>query len=218
MLGSLAVEPIEDNSLTQFLRSLTNFMGTTGESTFGTGSNILQAGLGITKAGLQTISGDPLTYWTRLLSGDQQAITEAMAPEAAAISSQYGAAERSASMLPRGGFRSATLAELPFQKATAIGNEALKLRPEAAKQVTEIGKLLSAFGISVGDLGLGEQGIGQGLLGQTLQGLLARRGQNIQETGNVMNMIGQISMGLGDMIAGIVGGGGGTTVTGGSAG
>jgi len=114
-----------------------------------------------------------LSYYLPLLSGDRQAMMEAMGPEVNQIVSQYDTGRRAAAeFTPRGGGRTTALAELPFRKAGAITSLLQGARPGAAKAVSDIG-----FG--VGDLASrllpGSTGAGAQLLGYALQ----RRGQDI---------------------------------------
>lgn len=189
--GGLVPEPIEGDSLTRFLRSLTNLLGTSGQDLFGAGRETYAGGL-------KTFE-QPLSYWSKLLSGDPRAMTEAIAPEAGMIVSQYDAARRAVStQAPRGGARSTTLAELPFRQATDINTLLQSLRPEAAKQVTSIADLLSKYGLA-------ETGLGQSQLAMAIQGLLTRRGQNVQESEAQQRMIGDLGQGIGAIIAALIG-------------
>jgi hypothetical protein len=112
----------------------------------------------------------PTDYWSRILSGDQQEINRVIAPEANRISGAYGQAARQASMfLPRGGYASTKLAELPFQRASDIGNLANTLRPQAAQ--------------NLGNLAGAQSSIGSGLLGNILS-VFGQAGQGAGQTGN----------------------------------
>lgn len=210
----LTMEPTGgQDSLTVQLRNLLNLLGGSGQDTLNKGGSILDTGLGVTNAGIQDLQ-DPLAYWSKILSGDKQAMTEATAPEAAALSDSYAAQTAIADTTgARGGYRSSTLANLPFAKARDIGDLQQKLRPEAATNVTAIGNLLSQLGISEQGIGLGEQGVGLAELQAALQGYLARRGQNIQETGNnlsfISNLLGTILGSKG--VTGLTGGGSGAS-------
>jgi hypothetical protein len=134
-------------------------------------------------------------------------MTEAVAPEAGAITAQYDAARRTAyAHMPRGGYRSTTLAELPFRQAQDVGRLYQTLRPQAAQQVSGIAQILSALGIDVGRLGMAQQGLGMESLATVLQGLLTRRGQNVQENAATMGMIGDIGKGLGSLLGGYLAG------------
>jgi hypothetical protein len=158
--SSLTTEPVSggDNSLSQYLRSLTNFGGTSGTAAFGTGQQLIQPAA---------------DYWSAILSGNPQALTAATAPTASMLSTLYSGATNNASTgLPQGGYRSTQIAQLPFSQAQQVGNYLLGLQPQAASQL--------------GQLGTTESGLGSNMLAQTLQALMQRRGQNMtQDTANL---------------------------------
>ncbi len=144
----------------------------------------------------------PLDYWSKLLTGDSKATSEALAPTAATISKQFGAAERQVDTgAVRGGARSGQLAELPFAQAAKVGTAAENLQGDAAKNIISTLQGIAGIGTAQEGVGLGEQGIGlQQLLG-SLNALMQRRGQNVaQDTAN----IGAIGSGLGDLLGGII--------------
>ncbi len=201
MVGDLAVEPVEGDSLTQYLRSTNNLLGSNAQRTRAQGEGVLGLGLDVTGKGLDLFN-DPINYFQKLLSGDQQSMSEAVAPEARAISSQYDAAQRAAAIgNPRSGYRSSTMANLPFEQAGKVGDLYQRLRPTAAGALANIGG-------SISDIGLRQQGVGTGLMGlsnqemQTLlQSLLQRRGQNMgQDTANLNMLTG----GLTQMLSALV--------------
>jgi len=188
-VGDIATEGIDksQDSLTQMLRSITNLTGQKGQEFTSSGQQTTQQG--------KDAMGPALDFWMKLLSGDQAAQANAVAPTARTIVSQYDTAKKAAlTMAPRGGARSGALAELPFKKAADIGTLIQQLQPEAAKQTTEIGRLLATLGIS-------ESGLGLQSLAQTLQGLLSRRGQNIDENAALMKMIASFGEGIGKLVA-----------------
>lgn len=125
---------------------------------------------------LLDLSGDafkPATdYWSRILAGDTKEAATILAPEAAGISSAYTQAGKEASMLmPRGGYRSMTLANLPFAKASKIGDLFASLRPTAATNLADIGTKRGALGSSLIDSimrMLGGAGAGAGSTGASL--------------------------------------------------
>lgn len=211
--GAPATEPISGDSLTQILRSLTNMLGLSGEGAFNFGGQLLGGGGDMLKAGGEVFGKGvesfkaPQEYWSKILAGDPQSMTEALAPEANALSDQYAAAARSAETSgPRGGARAATLANLPFAKARDIGDLYQKLRPQAATQLQSIAQVLSQLGIGQEQVGEGEQQIGiseqqTGLdaIIKALQGLLERRGQNMGP-GSFAGQFGAISQGLANLI------------------
>lgn len=215
-VGDIATEGIDksQDSLTQFLRSLTNLTGTAGKDFLSAGDATFKEGRGTTQQGKDTI-GPALDYWMKLLSGDQAAQANAIAPTARTIVSQYDAAKKAAlTTAPRGGARSQALAELPFKKAGDIGTLIQQLQPKAAGEVSDIGKFLSQLGISESGLGLSQSGLGLQSLAQTLQGLLSRRGQNIQENAATMQMLSGFGEAIGKLVSmGMATGWGGGTKT-----
>ena len=191
----LAPEPLEGDSLTQYLRALFNYLQGQGAGSLAQGRGTTgQAIQGVGQAG-QTLQPG-IDYWTRLLSGDTGETVRALAPEASTINSQYTQAQRAASMLPRGGFASATQANLPFAAARDIGNSALALRPQAAQGVLAGGQAQGGLAQLLALIGQGQSSLGAGLLGQASQGQLERRGQNVGEHGQMLNFAGQA---LGDL-------------------
>ena len=153
--GQIATEGITSgqDSLTQFLRSLFNTTGTQG-------SSALSTGLGGT--------GTAMDYWSKILSGNPAAIMSVMSPEVQAANAQYKGAQTQADMFaPRGGGRSQMMAQLPMQRAGTVSNIISQARPMAATNLAQTG------------LGMG--GLGANLLNMTMQGQMARRGQNIQQ-------------------------------------
>ena len=149
----LTPEPIQGNSLTQYLRSLTNYGGNTG-------SSLLSSGTGMT--------GQAADYWSGILSGNPTALASAMQPEITAASQQYNAARQQANTFaPSGGGRSSLMAQLPFQQAGTVSNIIAQARPQAAQQLA--------------NLGLGTAGLGGNLLGLTLNSILGERGQDMQQ-------------------------------------
>ena len=127
-----------------------------------------------------------LGYYLPLLSGDRQAMMEAMGPEVNQISAQYDTAKRAAAeFTPRGGGRTAALAELPFRKTGEITGALQKARPEAAGKVTDIGQLLAS-------IGLGTMPGGGGAAASLLSSLTAERGQTMALWGDIGTGAGKI--------------------------
>lgn len=210
----LAPQPVSgaNDSLTAFFRSLTNLTGGTGVSQFNAGGNTIGAGLGTVgtglegqQAGLNTLNA-PIDFYTKILSGDPAAIQQALAPTANAISQQYEAAKTGASEgMPAGGFRSTTLAGLPFAQAAQVGNAALGLQPAAANALGQLGGEQAGIGQGISQTGLGVAGIGstqqsQGLqaLFSTIQALLGKMGINLQGSG--VNSFATFAGGLNSLI------------------
>jgi len=102
--------------------------------------------------GVETL-GQPLSYYQGLLGNRQEALTAA-APEISSIQGQFNTAAKAVSEFsPRGGGRTAASAELPFAKQAAVQDVITKQRPEAAKGISEIGKLLADLGLSQEQMG-----------------------------------------------------------------
>ena len=177
--GQLAYEGInpKQDSLTQYLRSLSNFTGSAGQTAFGAG------GQGV---------GQAMDFWGNILSGNRGAMAQALSPEIQSATSGFEQQRRAMDQFaPMGGGRAAQGAALPYREAGQISNLIATLRPQAAQQQ--------------GQLGLNEQQIGLGALQQALQALLARRGQNFQVdtanrqmlTSGLESLMGDISRGFG---------------------
>jgi len=193
--GQLAYQGVNtgsgQNSLEQYLRSLTNMGGQTAQ-------NMLQTGMGTTASGIAATQG-PMDYYSRLLSGNPAAMSQAIQPEAGAIRQQFGQLRnQSDQFAPMGGGRSSMMASLPFQQQGAIGNLLASVRPQAASQ-------LGSLGLGIGGLGLGQQQLGSGMLSSVLQALYGGRGQDIEETGQNKNLAGVMSQGLGQGLGAAMG-------------
>lgn len=175
-------EPIEGNSLIQFLRSFNNSTGAAGFGTLGGGADVLSRGI-------QSFQ-QPFDYYSAILSGDPNALSKAIAPTLAGVDKQYAAAQRGAQdLMPRGGSRSATLAELPFQKAGVVSNAILSQGPAAAEHLSQIAQVLS-------QLGLNQEQIGEALLQLTANTQLGIRGQDVSEHGQAMSLAGSLGSAL----------------------
>ena len=156
----LATEPIEGNSLTQYLRSLNNYSGLSGQTNLTTGGRM---------AGQ---SGD---YWSRILSGNPSAIAQAMAPTINATNAAYKSAANTVDKFaPMGGGRSSTMANAPYAHAGAMSNIIAQAQPLAAQNLATLGTT--------------EQSLGLQQLQQALASLLGMRGQDVTEHGQAMDM------------------------------
>lgn len=157
-------EPIEGNSMTQYLRSMNNWSGNSGQNVFNTGGQM---------AGQ---SGD---YWSKIVSGNPAAIAQAMAPTINATNASYKQQQDQVNQFaPMGGGRANQMAQLPFQRAGAISNIIAQAQPFAAQQL--------------GALGTTEQQTGLAQLQQALQSLLTMRGQDVTEHGQAMGLAGTL--------------------------
>jgi hypothetical protein len=115
-----------------------------------------------------------LNYYRRLLGGARPAITEAIAPEAQAITDIYKGAERSLEAGPlRGGAREAAGAELARARTGAIAGLPAQARQAAAQAA-------GGLGLSGAQAGLAAEQAGAGLFGQVLGAEQANRLAAIQ--------------------------------------
>lgn len=161
---NISTEPISGDSLTQFLRSMTNSTASGGQNLLNTGGDILSK---------------PTNYYGGILAGNTADIMNAMSPEINAARAQYQAARRGVDQFaPMGGGRASTMASLPFQQAGTVSNIIAQARPQAANAMTGIG--------------MGEQQIGLQALQDALNAILQRRGQNVQESGQNKSLAGQL--------------------------
>ncbi|HKT90095.1 MAG TPA: hypothetical protein VJQ59_16740 [Candidatus Sulfotelmatobacter sp.] len=158
--SGLTTEPISGDSLTQYLRSLTNFGGTAGTGTFQTG---------------QSLMNQPINFWQNLM-GNRTAAMGALTPAVTALQDQTQNAKRQADQFaPMGGGRANVMAQLPYNTAGQISNMIAGLQQQAA------GNLAST--------GLSEQQVGLNALQQALSALMQRRGQNIQQDMSNMGLL-----------------------------
>jgi hypothetical protein len=111
-----------------------------------TGMNFLNQARG-------TLAG-PSNYFQQLLSGNQAATTQALAPDINRIRQQnQGILQATNSLAPRGAGRSGTLFNLPFQTSANVSGLYNQVRPQAAQGLTQIGGLLGQLGLGAGGLG-----------------------------------------------------------------
>lgn len=120
-----------------------------------------------------------IDYWSKILSGDRQAINEAIGPETTRIAQNYEGAKTAATQFaPMGGGRSQLLAEMPFRRGQDISALISTLRPEAAKQMSVIAQQLSAMGLDAEGIissiigGIGQRGASLLDYGLTERGLI----------------------------------------------
>ena len=151
------------DSLTTYLRSLTNSLGTSGSNVFTQGQGTVQAGV----AGLQW----PMNYYSSILSGNKAEMESAIAPEKSDILSQYRARRRQLAKGQRGGGTNEAVASSEFAEAGDISALLQKLRPQAAAGEAQVAGQVAGLGIE-------ESRLGNEQLFQALAGLLSRRGQN----------------------------------------
>lgn len=166
--GDLATEGLKGDSLTQYMRSLTNLTGVEGKQA-------LQSGQSDYRRGVDELE-PVLGYLRRLLGGDRSEMEAAIQPAADPIREQFAQIRRMITETgPRGGARASLMSQLPFEETRQISNLINQARSGAASLQANVASGLAR-------LGLGESQLGADLLSDTIRSLLARRGQNI-ETG-----------------------------------
>ncbi len=178
---NIVSEPIEGNSLTQYIRSLADYLGKQGPSTFQAGQNNVQSGVQGTQAAASTVN-PAVKYWTDLLSGDHSRVAEALAPEIQAIQAQDAQAQQqSTEMAGRGGGRTQTLQQQPFQTAGKIQNLVSGVRPQAAAALPGIAGLQGQLAGQVIGAGQGQTAAGGNLLQLGSGTQLQVRGQDVSQ-------------------------------------
>jgi predicted ATPase len=140
----------------------------------------------------------PIDYWMKLLSGDQQAMQEAIAPEAGRIISQYDTASKAVRELaPRSGQRAGSLSDISFRKLSDVASLTAGVRPKAADALSGLGGQQAALATAL------LSGSGSDL-NSILQTLLGTRGQDIQQSTANRQMWGDLGQGVGSIIASLL--------------
>ena len=164
----LVGEPLEGNSRDQFMRSMFNWGGSTGQ-------NLMQTG--------GSATGQAMDYYSKLLSGNPAAMSQAIQPEAGAIRQQYDQLRKQTDQFaPMGGGRASTMMSLPYKQQSDIGKLLAQVRPNAALQL--------------GGLGTQQQQIANQLLQLIIGGQMTGRGQDVQEHGHSMQLAGDMARDL----------------------
>lgn len=106
----------------------------------------------------------PKNYFKAALGGSQEQLQGLLGPEVSTVLAQYdNAAKTAAELGPRGGGRTAILAEAPFKKAAAYGTALAGARSGAAKSLADIGEKEAGVGTTEEQLGnqfkLGQSGV-----------------------------------------------------------
>jgi hypothetical protein len=145
-----------------------------------------------------------MKFWMPILSGDQTAVGNLLAPEIGMISKQFETARRDiGSFVPRGGGKSAALGRTNLDQAGAVANLIGTARPRAAAALTELGG-------AAGQLGLGAAGEAGRGISDTLFALINRRGQDIEANltrrGQNIGLAGEAGRGIGGIIAALLAG------------
>ena len=231
-INGIATQDLGGNSLTQQMRSIQNWLSTNGASTyqqgqdttntgiqgFGTAADSTGTAMGSTGTAMDTTGAalkslNPAEdYWTKLLSGDQATMNQAIAPVATQAGTNYATAMTSANQnMPKGGYAGVLSASLPQAQAREVNQALYALQPTAATNLNTIantknavagtqsniagvqgniagvqGQLanwLSSLGIDISKLGLaGVQSANDSILNG--------RGQDVTEHGQAMNLAG----------------------------
>lgn len=164
------------------LSNIFNFALPLAQTTSASGQGTTAAGLGTTGRGLNALSS-PLNYFQRLLSGNRAAMSQAVAPEAAAARSASDAARRqlATSGTARGGGVASTNQQQQDQLRAQIDNLLFGARPAAAKGAADIGTTVAQTGLSTAEVGnqqlaaaLQALGIGGGAAGAQYTGALSK--------------------------------------------
>lgn len=91
----------------------------------------------------------PISYYQKLLSGDDSTLMEAVGPDVSTVSSQYQAARRAASeFAPRSGGRAQSLEETRYKEMADIQNLIRRARTGAPDALTQLAQILSNIGLS----------------------------------------------------------------------
>lgn len=220
-VGGLATQNLGGNSLTQYMRSMQNYMGTQGAATFGEGRDITNTGiqgfgpagdaadeaLGTTRKALDTLSPAE-DYWTKLLSGDQKTMNQAISPTATQAGTNYANAISNVNMNgARGGYSSTLAAGMPFAQAREVNEQLYKLQPTAATNLNTIAGTKNTIAGTQGNIaavkgqlatwlssiGIDVSKLGAGFLDMASQSLMAGRGQDVGEHGQAMSLAGQLA-------------------------
>lgn len=125
-------------------------------------------------------------YYGNILSGNRASMMDAAAPEIQNINANYNQAQRQAGMFaPMGGGRANLLAQLPLQRAGAVGTLFQTIRPQAAQGLINVGNARGALAGITGNMASSMGNIGAGLSTSTLANLL-NFGQGGTATGSAL--------------------------------
>lgn len=226
--GPIATQNLGGNSLTQMLRSLQNYTATQGAQTFGEGRDITSTGLqgfgtaagstneamGTTRSALGTLNPAE-DYWTKLLSGDQHTMNQAISPFATQAGTNYANVQTQANQgMPRGGYAGVLSAGLPQAQVRDVNQELFKLQPAAATNLNTIAGTKNTIAGTQGNiagiqgqisnwlssLGIDVSKLGQNFLQMAADSLLGGRGQDVTEHGQATQMATTLA---GDFLGGV---------------
>lgn len=120
-------------------------LGGGGGGATGSGAGMLSVDAGkaynspAVQQGLDTLQG-PKNYLTGVMNGSQEQTQGLLGPEVSTVLSQYdNAAKTAAELGPRGGGRTAILAEAPFKKVGAYGKALAGAKQTALSELPKIG-------------------------------------------------------------------------------
>ena len=201
-INGIATQDLGGNSLTQMMRSLQNYLSTTGAGTYQMGQDVTAAGLpgfgtaadstgtamgstgtamDTTKTALNTLS-PAQDYWQKLLSGDQHTMNQAIAPTATQANLNYAnAATGAAQNTARGGYAGVVAAGLPQAQAREVNTALYNLQPTAATNLNTIAGTQANIGGVQNNIA-GTQGNIAGIQGQ-LANWLSSLGIDISKLG-----------------------------------
>ena len=160
-----------------------------------------------------------LNYYNNILSGNPQAISAAVGPQASNLAAiESGALNQATQGMPQGGYRASTMAGLPQQQAQQVGNAVLALQPQAAAALQAAGPQISGIGSQQAAIGQGVAGTGMSIsqLGQQLASMgiqvsetqladiLQKMGINYQAP-NWQQSLGAVTGAIGDLVGAGVG-------------
>lgn len=175
-----------DNGLTQYLRSLTNSVGTRAPGAFDTGTGTFGAGINAMQPSLD--------FFQKLLAGDRSTALSALAPQVSAVTDQANQQREQVAQGPRGGGTASALVQQPQAETAQLTNLLAGAQTAAAPAAANVGATQAGLGTQ-------EQGVGLGAFQQALNGLIARRQQNTQVD---MNNVNNLTKGLGQVYGALV--------------
>ncbi len=178
-----------------------------GKDLIGQGQNVANRGMATLGQARNAYAG-PQNYFQSLLSGNQAQTTSALAPDINRIEGQtQNALQSTSNLAARGGGRSGTLFNLPFQAQSNISGLYNQVRPMAAQGMMGVGAGLGNVGQAQGNLGLGmgQLGVGAGNLGANYMNLGNNAAGTMFGAGTQgYNQQYQAGQGLGSLFSGVL--------------
>ncbi|MDE2098735.1 MAG: hypothetical protein KGL39_15885 [Patescibacteria group bacterium] len=166
------------------------------------GKGLTNTGGKALESGLSTLQS-PISYYQKLLNGDQTATSEALGPEISQISSAYNSARgHAANFSPRGGGQVSSINNAGTAEAGQIGSLISKSRPEAAQELSSLG---------TAEAGIGENAAATGgsQISSALSSLLGEAGVNLNSSQQSM----QNGLGIGFLLSLFHSGGGSSSTS-----